>query len=111
MTDSLSPLQPEKTLSRYAFIKQNNQLDTTMQSVTKAKPIPAGYHSLNHILTSDNASGLIDFLVRGLNGEVKEIYNTPEGKVQHAVVRIGDSVILLSDSTTEFPAFPGIISL
>ncbi len=82
-----------------------------MQSVTKAKPIPSGYHSLNHILISDNASGLIDFLKQAFNAEEKERFMTSDGRVQHALVRIGDSVIMLNDSTPEFPAFPGMISL
>lgn len=65
------------------------------------KAIPEGYHSITPYLVVDNASAAIDFYKRAF--EAKEIYRhpSPDGKkIVNAELRIGDSVVLLSD---EFP--------
>lgn len=74
-----------------------------MQSVTtKVKPIPAGHHSVTPYLVVEGASKLIDFLKRTFNAEETVRMNGPDGRVAHAEVKIGDSIIMMSDATTEF---------
>ena len=36
---------------------------------------------------------------------------TPDGKIAHTELEIGDSVVMLSDATNEFPAQPGSLHL
>jgi PhnB protein len=65
------------------------------------KAIPEGYHSITPYLVVDNALAAIDFYKRAF--KAKEIYRhpSPDGKkIVNAELRIGDSVVLLSD---EFP--------
>jgi PhnB protein len=71
------------------------------QTVT---PIPEGFHTLTPHLTVNGASDYIDFLKRAF-GAV-ELYRTsgPGGKIMHASVRIGDSVMMLNDLFPEFGA-------
>jgi PhnB protein len=75
------------------------------------KPIPDGYHSLTPIVTVEGASKLIDFLKQVFNAEEDEVYRGPDGRVIHAELRIGDSIVMLSDSTLEFPALPAMINV
>jgi PhnB protein len=75
-----------------------------MQSVTtKIKPIPSGYHSVTPYLVVDGAPKLLDFVKRAFNAEELSRMNGPDGRVAHAEVKIGDSIVMMSDSTKEFP--------
>lgn len=60
------------------------------------KPIPDGYHSVTPYLTVDDAAAAIDFYARAFGAE--EVLRLPMGdRIAHAEVRIGDSVVMLSD--------------
>jgi PhnB protein len=52
------------------------------------KPVPDGYHTVTPYLIVEGASLLIEFL--------KEAFDA-QGTIMHAEVRIGDSVVMLSD--------------
>ncbi|HLC11004.1 MAG TPA: VOC family protein [Candidatus Bathyarchaeia archaeon] len=83
-----------------------------MQSVTtKVKPIPEGYHSLTPIVTVEGAVKLIDFLKQVFNAQEEEVYKGPDGRVIHAELTIGDSILMLSDANPEFPALPAMINV
>ena len=83
-----------------------------MQSVTtKVKPIPEGYHSLTPILTVEGASSLIGFLKDVFDAKEEEVYKGPDGRVIHAELTIGDSIIMLSDANPQFPAFGSMINV
>jgi uncharacterized glyoxalase superfamily protein PhnB len=69
---------------------------------SKVKPIPDGYHSVTPILMVDGAAQLIDFLKQAFGAKEKERFATPAGKIAHAEVTIGDSVVQLSDATREW---------
>jgi PhnB protein len=83
-----------------------------MQSATsKVKPIPDGYHSLTPVVVVDGASRLIDFLKQVFSAEEDEVYKGPDGRVIHAELRIGDSVLMISDSNQQFPALPAMVNV
>ena len=63
----------------------------------KVKPIPQGYHSVTPYLTLDDAARAIDFYKRAFNAQEVMRMAGPNGKVGHAELRIGDSVIMLGD--------------
>ena len=67
-----------------------------------AKPIPEGYHTLTPFLTVRNAVRAIEFYKQAFGAQERGVAKGPDGKVMHAEVKIGDSVIMLSD---EFPEF------
>jgi len=69
---------------------------------SKVKPIPDGYHSVTPILMVDRAAQLIDFLKQALGAKEKERFTNPTGKIAHAEVTIGDSVVQLSDAMGEW---------
>lgn len=66
-----------------------------------AKAIPDGYHSATPYLIVKGAADAIEFYKRAFGAvELLRVPN-PEGKVAHAEIRIGDSVIMLADEHHE----------
>lgn len=68
------------------------------------QPIPAGYHSITPYLIVHDAAAAIDFYTRAFGAEEVLRMNTPQGKVSHAEVRIGDSHVMLADEHPEMGA-------
>jgi PhnB protein len=67
------------------------------------KPIPEGYHTLTPSLTVRNAERAIEFYKQAFGAEVRGgVAKGPDGKVMHAELKIGDSVIMLTDEYPEF---------
>lgn len=67
---------------------------------TQVNPIPKGYHTVTPYLIVKDANRAIDFYKRAFGAEEKFRIDAKEGKVGHAELKIGDSVIMLAD---EFP--------
>ena len=64
------------------------------------RAIPEGYHSITPGLTCKDAARAIDYYKNVLGATEIMRMPGPEGKILHAELRIGDSVIFVSD---EFP--------
>ena len=62
-----------------------------------AKPIPEGYHTLTPYLSVDNAAEAIDFYKRAFGAEEHFRMHGPNDTIAHAELKIGDSVVMLSD--------------
>jgi PhnB protein len=73
----------------------------------KVKPIPEGFHTLTPHITVRDAAGAIDFYKKALNAQVLNRSDTPNGKVMHASLKIGDSILMLND---EFPEMGGALA-
>ena len=69
---------------------------------SQAKPIPDGYHTVTPVLMVNNAAKLIDFLKQAFGARERERYADPDGKILHAEVTLGDSIVQLSDATGEW---------
>ncbi len=69
-----------------------------MASATK--PIPHGYHAVTPYLMVAGASGAITFYKNAFGARERMRIEAPDGKIGHAELQIGDSVIMLAD---EFP--------
>ncbi|MGA8407876.1 MAG: VOC family protein [Candidatus Acidiferrales bacterium] len=63
----------------------------------KVKAIPEGYHSISPSLTCKNAAQAIEFYKKAFNAEEVMRMPSPDGKISHAELRIGDSIIFLND--------------
>jgi PhnB protein len=68
--------------------------------MAKVDPIPDGYPRVTPYLCIDGASGAIDFYGKIFGATERMRMPTPDGKIGHAELLIGDSVLMLSD---EFP--------
>jgi PhnB protein len=73
-----------------------------MEACMSVKPIPEGYHTLTPFLTVRNAERAIEFYKQAFGAQERGVAKGPDGKVMHAEVKIGDSVIMLSDEYPEF---------
>jgi len=62
----------------------------------KVIPIPPGFHTLTPHLTVRNASEALEFYKNAFGAEVLHVANMPDGRVMHASVRMGDSILALS---------------
>ena len=75
------------------------------------KPIPEGYHSVNPYLTVHGVPKLIDFLKQAFAAQEIERMAQPDGTIRHAEVRIGDSVVMMSEAGGEREPRPSAIYL
>lgn len=62
-----------------------------------ANPIPPGFHSLTVHLAVKGAADYIDFLKHAFSAVELARSPGPGGKLMHALMRIGDSVIMFAD--------------
>jgi PhnB protein len=61
------------------------------------KALPAGYLTVTPYLTVQGAAELIEFLKQAFGAQEKERFLRPDGRVGHAEVWIGDSLIMLGE--------------
>jgi len=67
---------------------------------SKVLPIPKGFHTVTPYLVVNNGSTAIEFYKNAFGAKELLRHSTPDGKVLNAQLRIGDSIVMLSD---EFP--------
>jgi PhnB protein len=65
------------------------------------KPIPDGYPRVTPYLIVDGAGAAIDFYSSVLGATERVRMRAPDGKVGHAELEIGDSVIMLADESPD----------
>ncbi len=63
-----------------------------------AKPIPEGYHSLTPSLAVDDAAAAIEFYKQAFGAVERARMPAPDGRIAHAELEIGDSVLTLADT-------------
>ena len=70
------------------------------------KPIPDGYPAVIPYLMVRDAARFIEFLSTVFAARVTEQLKRPDGKIGHTEVRVGDSMIMLSEEADGHPATP-----
>ena len=76
-------------------------------SQSKVKPIPDGMHTVTPHLVCAGAAEAIEFYKKAF-GAVEEVRLLgPQGRIMHAMIRIGDSPIMLVDEMPERGALGG----
>jgi PhnB protein len=63
----------------------------------KVNAIPQGYHSLTPYLVLSDASRAIEFYKQAFGAKEINRMGAPGGKIGHAELKIGDSMVMLSD--------------
>jgi PhnB protein len=67
--------------------------------MAKAKhAVPAGHYTVTPQLALDNAAAAIDWYKKALGAEEVTRAVGPDGKIMHAEIRIGNSLIMLNDT-------------
>jgi PhnB protein len=70
------------------------------------KPVPEGYHTVTPYLAVDDAKAAIDFYERAFGARERTRMPGPDGKIAHAELEIGDSIVMLSDPFPQSTARP-----
>ncbi len=75
------------------------------------KPIPDGYHTVTPYLVVADAEAQIDFLKKALGAEETYRHADDKGKVSHAEVRVGTSMLMIGQARDQWTPKPGCFYL
>jgi len=64
--------------------------------------IPAGYHSVTPAIIVRDAAAAIDFYQRAFGAQEVNRMAGPDGKIMHAEIRIGDSLVMLGEENEQW---------
>jgi PhnB protein len=70
------------------------------------KPVPDGYHTVTPYIVTRDTKRALEFYKKAFGAETKMAMPGPGGRIMHAEIRIGDSMIMLAD---EFPDMAPLI--
>jgi PhnB protein len=65
------------------------------------KPIPEGYHSVTPYLIIEGATQALEYYKKAFGATELFRMPAPDGKIGHAEIKIGDSIIMLADEYPE----------
>ncbi|HSL81867.1 MAG TPA: VOC family protein [Thermoanaerobaculia bacterium] len=75
------------------------------------KPIPEGYSTVTPYLMPEDADRLIRFLQEAFDAELLGRHESPDGRMMHASLQIGDSKVMMGEAAEEWPAMPAMLHL
>ncbi len=61
------------------------------------RPIPEGYRTVTPYLVVNNGAAALDFYKRAFGAKVTVRMDAPNGKIGHAELKFGDSMVMLAD--------------
>jgi PhnB protein len=70
--------------------------------------IPEGFHTITPGLVIEGATQAIDLYKKAFNAKEEQCLKTPDGKVMHACLKIGDSHLFLADVFPEMGCIPSV---
>ena len=74
----------------------------------KVRPIPKGFHSVSPSLNQADAAQTIEFCKKAFGAKLRMKMAGPGGKIMHAEILIGDSIVMLSDAMQAPPRAAGL---
>jgi PhnB protein len=75
------------------------------------KPIPDGYATVTPYLVVEHGDAVLDFMQRAFGASLIARTDTPDGRLMHAEVQIGDSKVMLGEAGPEWPALKCMLHL
>jgi PhnB protein len=61
------------------------------------QPVPEGYHTVTPYLAVEDAAAAIEYYKKAFGAKERVRMDAPGGKIGHAELEIGDSLVMLSD--------------
>ena len=61
------------------------------------KPIPEGYHTVTPYLVVKDSARALEFYTKAFGAKEKVRMTGPDGRIMHAEMQIGDSMVMLGD--------------
>jgi PhnB protein len=101
--------QPARFTAKRSAVQAIETITVRAALPTGSAPPPDGYHSVNPYIVVDGVENLIVFLSGVFDGTergVREV--SSDGVIEHAEIRIGDSVVMLSEASPAYPARPSV---
>jgi len=72
---------------------------------------PTGFHTLTPSMIVKDGRKAIDFYKQAFGAEEIDVMTGPDGRVMHAELKIGDSILMLGEENPAWPAFKSAESL
>ena len=66
--------------------------------MAEVKAVPEGYHTATPFLNVDGANEALAFYKKAFGAEERVRMPTPDGKIMHSEIKIGDSIVMVSDA-------------
>jgi PhnB protein len=85
----------------YHMPKKYKQAKKSKAKKAKVEPVPKGFRTVTPYLSINGAAAAIDWYKKAFGAKELSRQPTPDGKLMHARIRIGDSIVMMSD------VFPG----
>ena len=73
--------------------------------MSQVKAIPDGYHSIQPYLMFKNCAEALVFYAKAFGAKEKLRMPNPDGRIGHAEIQIGDSIIMMADEAPQMEAF------
>jgi PhnB protein len=70
------------------------------------KPVPDGYHTVTPYLAVDDAADAIEYYKKAFGAKERVRMDTPDGRIGHAELEIGDSLVMLADPFPQSTTIP-----
>jgi len=86
-------------------------MHTMQKTPTNQQYKPDGYSTVSPYLIVNGADATIDFLTRVFDAKQLRRMATETGKVMHAEVRIGDTILMIADEAPNWPALPSHVHI
>lgn len=74
---------------------------TKARKSKKVLPVPKGYRTITAHLVCRNAAGAMTFYTKAFGAKTRMSMPTPDGKVAHAEMQLGDSLLMVADEMPE----------
>ena len=75
------------------------------------KSLPDGYHNVTPYLVVADAENVLDFTIKAFGAKETTRMPGPDGKIAHAEVKIGDSMVMMGSGGPSRLLMPGMIYL
>jgi PhnB protein len=73
--------------------------------------VPEGHSTVSPYLVTAQAERSIELMVKALGGQEIHRSTRSDGAIMHAEVKIGDTVVMISEASPEFPAMPCMLNV
>jgi len=73
--------------------------------------VPDGYRTVTPYLIVPDADALLSYIEKAFAGRTRSRHTDDDGRVMHAEITIGDSVVMVGEANEEFPANRSMIHL
>jgi len=99
-------LMPAESFRGQLKSELSREEKTMSAAVTPKVVLPPGFQTVNVYLVVNDAARLIDFMKQAFGAEEKFRMPRPDGKLMHAEVRIGETMLETADANPPHPATP-----